>query len=349
MANSKTLSAAIEKQAAQDREREFARLKRELATAQTKLKSSYQTIDGLKQEVADFAEITNRKPTKPFKSVAKDQKHPATAIVIFSDWHVGETVRPEQVNGLNEYSPAIAKKRAEAVTQNALRLIEDARGMATVDTLVIGLLGDFITGWIHDELSQTNAMPPIEETLFVGELLEASLRSFEKNSGCSQIHIVCLVGNHGRHTKKTQAANRTATSHEYGMYCQLARSLKGTRLGWHSLSPHAGYVAMLDIGGGHVGRFMHGDSIKYQGGIGGMTIPVIKQIYRRNEKQKADFDFFGDKHTYWPGPNFQANGSLIGYGAYGNFLGFPYQDPLQTFALCDHRRGMVSVRKLFCN
>ena len=291
--------------------------------------------------------LKDRKPAKPIKSKpSKGQKPHATAIVIFSDWHVGETVNPATVNGLNEYNPEIAKRRSEAVTQRALLLIDDARNLATVDTVVVALLGDFITGYIHEELQQTNSLSPINEVKYAAQLLESSMRTIIDQSGAKKIQVVTCVGNHGRTTKKTQHANRNDTSYETLLYASVEQATRDPRVQWDGGN---GYVTLARIGNHRI-RFTHGDSIKYKGGVGGMSIPVIKQLHNRNASPlPAEYDFFGHLHQWTPGTNWLCNGSLIGYSSYAIDLGCPYQEPLQSFALLDHERGMTRVMKLFCD
>src|ERR1051326_8494159 len=69
----------------------------------------------------------------------------ATAIWLASDWHVGEKVTRGQTNGINKYNPAIAKSRGEQYFRNALRLTQMVARDTEVRTVVLALLGDFIT------------------------------------------------------------------------------------------------------------------------------------------------------------------------------------------------------------
>ncbi len=309
-----------------------------------KYEQALKSKEELEKRIAVLEALDTRKPAKSFKAISGKGKSPATGIVVFSDWHVGETVDPRKVSGLNEYNLEIAKRRAQAVTQRALLLTEDARNLATVDTLVVALLGDFISGFIHEELAQTNSLAPPMEVEYASELLEASLKTLLDYSGCKNIHVVTCVGNHGRITHKTQAANRNETSYEYLMYRSIAKYVRDPRITWdHGL----GYVSYVDIGRFRI-RCQHGDSIKFAGGVGGVTIPTIKQILRRNQSPKrADYDIIADKHTWTPGSKFHINGSLIGYSTYAETKGFEFEEPVQSFLLFDHERGLTRALKLF--
>lgn len=82
----------------------------------------------------------------------------ATAFFVASDWHVDETVKPFMVSGLNKYNQVIAEKRAKNFFRNALVLYEIAHRDVEINTIVLALLGDFISSNIHDELLENNSM-----------------------------------------------------------------------------------------------------------------------------------------------------------------------------------------------
>ena len=90
---------------------------------------------------------------------------------------------------------------------------------------------------------------------------------------------------------------------------------------------------------GKVIRFHHGDNIKFQGGIGGLTIPVEKAIANWNRATPADLDVFGHWHQCQQNPKWCSNGSLIGYNAYALSIKAQFEPPQQTYFLFDHKRG----------
>jgi len=88
-------------------------------------------------------------------------------------------------------------------------------------------------------------------------------------------------------------------------------------------------------------RFHHGDAIKYGGGVGGITIPLQKWIYRQDQGIKADHTFLGHFHQLTMGQNWSVNGSLIGPTAYGMKLGFAPERPQQLLRCIDSERGFT--------
>jgi hypothetical protein len=99
-----------------------------------------------------------------------------------------------------------------------------------------------------------------------------------------------------------------------------------------------GYHLYLDVAGQTV-RIHHGDGLKYQGGIGGLTIPVEKAIASWNKGIQADLDIFGHWHQSQQSPKWICNGSLIGHNAYSIAIKAPFEPPSQTYFLLDKRHG----------
>jgi len=101
------------------------------------------------------------------------------------------------------------------------------------------------------------------------------------------------------------------------------------------------YVRLFD--GKFVVRTHHGHGINYNGGVGGITIPVNKAIAQWNKGVKADLDVFGHFHTKLDGGNFVANGSLIGYNAYALRIKADYEKPSQTFFLVNRKYNSKTI------
>lgn len=345
MAKKNPLLTAAEPNAAdmvqQDRDRRTAKLAYDALAKQ--YKEALNQIEAKNKQIELLTELKKeRRKPKVYSAPRHKSKSEATAIVVFSDWHVGETVKPTAVNGLNEYNPEIAEKRAKAVTERALMLLEHERGLANINSLIVCLGGDFITGWIHEENQQTNCMSPLAEVRLAKHLISNSLQTLQEKSGCKNIIVPTCIGNHGRITKKMNSGNAADTNYEYNMYLDLRTMFSS--LNWQVGESYTNYVFVNDM----PLRFHHGEAIKFRGGANGISIPFNNWIAGVNDSEfKAIFDFLCHHHQYWPGRNYCVNGSLIGRNAYGAKGGFKKQDPLQTFAVCDHRRGITLTKALF--
>lgn len=300
------------------------------------LEESYETLVALKEYAPEDLEIT---PT-----VGKGDSE-AIAIIQYSDWHIDEFVKPSTVNYRNEYNPDVARKRAVKCFQNTLRIVKSLRHDIVIKNSIIQLGGDFIGGYIHPELEQTNSMSPLEGIRFASELLINGIKFMQEHGGFEGITIVCNRGNHGRTTKKMQS-NDYAMNLEQNMYYDLAtRFANDERIKFVIEDGELIYVKAFD----KLNRFFHGHQVKSMGGIGGIGIPLYKQLLRWDASQQADFNFMCDKHSFsTPVSNCNINGSLKGWDAYAVNKGFKFEEPLQSLQILDNKRGYTSKFKIIC-
>lgn len=269
----------------------------------------------------------------------KEVKSEATPIWLASDWHVAEKVTPGQTNGINRYNLNIAKARAEAFFRNGLRLTKMSAHDVQIDTIVLALLGDFITGHLHLDAVENNNLPPVEETLFAQSLIVSGIEYILANSEYNLI-IPCHSGNHGRTTKFSHFGSENGHSLEYFMYHSIANYFRGNpRV---KMSIPEGSHSYVDIYGYRV-RFLHGHDVKYGGGVGGITIPLNKAISQWDKAQPAYLTALGHFHQRFDGGNFLVNGSLIGYNAFALSIKASAEPPQQQFALIDKKRGKTVV------
>ncbi len=94
-------------------------------------------------------------------------------------------------------------------------------------------------------------------------------------------------------------------------------------------------------------RFEHGHSIKFGGGIGGITIPIIKAIAKDQVAKKYDWLVIGHFHQQFDGGRFIVNGSVIGYDKYAIDHHFEYEEPKQVFFLIDEKGRKIQNTQVF--
>jgi hypothetical protein len=259
-------------------------------------------------------------------------------VLLCSDWHCGAVVHGASINGLNEYNLEIFHDRVAALFRNALKVIRMVRSSVTVREMVLWLGGDLIDNWLHPEQAQTQELSPIQQTIECERAIVAGIDYLLAQGDFERIIVPCNFGNHGRTTPKMQADNAHATSYEWLMYQSLRRHYRDEqRVEWLISDGNILYCDVL----GHRLRFHHGDAIKYNGGIGGLTIPLQKWVHRQDAGIKADHSFFGHFHQLTLGNGWSVNGSLIGATAYGLKLGFSPERPQQLMRFIDSKRGFT--------
>ena len=131
-------------------------------------------------------------PIKPVKSSNVEE---AVAVAVASDWHVEEQVNSLKIGGRNEYNLDVAKKRSESFFRGVewlIKLHREGPAAYKIDTLVLAVIGDLITGYIHEDLRQSNFLSPTRASLFARDLLRNGIDYLLKYSGIKNIIIPCM-------------------------------------------------------------------------------------------------------------------------------------------------------------
>jgi hypothetical protein len=269
-------------------------------------------------------------------------KDEAIAISVLSDVHTEEPVVKSVVSGLNEYNLQIAEERVTRYFKRLLYMINQARKAGyVIDHLVMAWLGDFITGYIHEELEEANNLTPVQASLLIQSWLIKGVIFLSENAKLKRIVIPCTPGNHGRTTKKKRYTTGYKNSYEWLMYNNI-KNLFDKIGGYENVEfiiPESEFIYMNLFG--YVNKFSHGDHFKYQGGIGGIEIPLKKWILRENTVIKTDMSWIAHWHQYIILNKVRVNGALIGYNSYARAFGFEPEPPKMQFQLLDKKRGFT--------
>lgn len=291
----------------------------------------------LEQDIKRLSNRIELPGKKPLMRFAPRHTRPAVATLLCSDWHVGETVNPATVNGLNEFNPKIAEARMERLFAGARYQVEHKRSMFDIRRMLVVLNGDMISGYIHPELVESNSMSPVREVMFAAKHIIRGLRSLLEVEDLD-LHVVCQFGNHGRTTHKTHIATAADNSYETLLYHFVAAHFKSEkRITWQLPT---GHHAVTTAAGMRV-HIHHGDSVRSQGGVGGILVPLNRAAGRWREMFKAQLSLVGHFHQYHPGQKLIVNGSLVGHGTFPDFLGYEPEPAQQAFFLIDAKRGVT--------
>ena len=316
------------------------RHKKTVADHEIERKKLLAVIDEKDQQLNVALGISGEKPLASKIKVCKQTDAEATFVAVASDWHVEETVEGKTINGLNEFNLDIAGQRINRFWQSIVRMAEIQRHGAKIERLVLILGGDLMTGYIHEELMENNALSPTQTVLWLQDQIASGVELLSKNFG--EIVIPCSFGNHSRTCRKPRHATGAANSYEWMLYKTMAKHLRD-KASWHVSD---GYHLLLDLYGKTL-RIHHGDGLQYQGGVGGLTIPVEKAIAAWNKGVPADLDIFGHWHQSQQNPKWVCNGSLIGFNAYSVAIKAPYEPPSQTGFIFDKRYGRTVTFPIF--
>lgn len=300
------------------------------------------------EEYKQFLESKNLK-TLPFEQYNFNFKVPSGgyryAVALFSDAHIEEVVKSENVLGKNEYNVGIAKKRIEKYFVRLATCLREDK----VNYLYFASLGDTISGFIHEELAQTNELSPLEATLTAQNMIYNGLVYVLNNTNVESIKFIGIVGNHGRTTKKIQHSNGYKLSYEWIMYQNIKNNCEQNGLNVEFLIPESEY-ALTETPDKRTFLFMHGYQVK-SGGTGticGIYPALRRHCMRLHETYHQDKVFLGHFHSCATIPEATVNGSVIGYNTFAMSNAFRCEEPMQMYEVYDSEIGMLLTRPIYC-
>lgn len=324
-------------------------LRAELAASQQKYKAAIRQIHAERDRANAIASLQKIKP----KAVLSGKRgrataSPATMLLLCSDWHCEERVAPETVNNLNDFSLEVADQRISELTGRFMDMVAHERTIANIKRIVVWLGGDFISGHIHPDTAEMAALAPLAAARWAAARIRGMLDAI--CGAAENVVVVTSAGNHGRsnHDKKPRVGTELDHSFEQNMYLTLAAQEQNANCEWSVGKSHLHY---LDLDG-FVVRFHHGHSYSYNGGIGGIHVPVSKANAAWNAVQRADLTCFGHWHQFsWlRAGKYVSNGSLIGHSAYATKIKAAYEPPCQAaIVVCHKRQEVTRAYPIFCD
>lgn len=346
----KAVAESVAELASDDRlqaDAELARLRAENAGLRGRYKAALAALDAEKARASTLAGLARVQGKVFRKPTAARSRTTATAIAVLSDWHVEETVTPEQTSGANRFDLATADARIAELAERLSTLIEHERRLVKIDRIVLACLGDFISGHIHEELAETTSLAPMEAMRWAAARLRGLIDMAADMA--REVIVVTQPGNHGRSNHgKPRMATEHQHSFEQNAYLMMREAEGRRNVRWDIAE---GYLGYLDLDGFTV-RYHHGHSIgRFQGGIGGITIPANKAIAAWNRSRRADLDLFGHWHQFgWLRGRYVSNGSLIGMSAFALRIRAEAEAPCQSLVIVDGgRRECTKAMPVWCD
>lgn len=282
-----------------------------------------------------FEEVKKKREYKPIVKKKWEQQTQSVANLDFSDLHVEEVIDKETINWLNEYNPKIAEQRSEKMFIRFVELVQSLKKSENIHWVILHLLGDFISWYIHPELVENNALSPTEAMLLAQKIIMKWINYILDNTD-EDITIATAFGNHWRTTDKKRISTGWKNSYEWLMYNIIAMQYQNNpRVQFKIEKGNINYVNVYD----KVIADMHGDMIKYQGWVGWITIPMNKAIWQRQKAKHADLYNSWHRHKLSDWWLWVTNGSVIWYGNYSESIKADYEDPKQLMFLFNSKYG----------
>lgn len=219
---------------------------------------------------------------------ATANKKPEVPVTIWSDWHIPEVVRPEEVGGVNEYNIDIAERRVRRLFDATVDICAN-HGPKNYPGIVVNLLGDFVSGGLHPELAKTDEEEVIPAALRCRDLLITGLERMATIFG--RVYVPCAAGNHGRGTPKPEFKRYVYKNFDWLIYQLLRRHFANDpRV---TIDIRASNEVHYRVYGQRY-LAMHGDMLGVKGGDG--IIGAIGPIMRGEVKTRGQATSIGNDY-----------------------------------------------------
>lgn len=335
------------------------RLRDRLEFTEEELKKSQKLNEKFTFKVRDLERLHNvfdqvfsnvdwsaRKVTPPMPSgEGKTRAHEFLALM--SDAHYGEVVEPSAALGIS-YNCDIAQRRIEHYRDVIIRYKDLREPAYNIDKLTVAVLGDMLSGEIHEELRVTNEKSVVEQEAEMTNILWDLACDFAEEF--PQVEFVVLPGNHPRLYKKPEFKKKWA-NWEWSMGKGLEKLVEVSPLENVTITVPEAMVYTHKIFDYNI-AMTHGDGIKSNSFAG---IPFYGMRQRRERLQellssrdleRADMFVMGHfhQHLWWGGGDCDIliNGAIKGGDEYsiGTFLSAP--EPIQVLLEFHPEHGVAA-------
>lgn len=314
-------------------------MRRRLQSATARYEAALRELN-IQQKLIDWGEATIaslppvEKPTPPApdKNITTE-----SAVLLLSDLHIGEVIRPAEMRGLNAYNVDICNRRIKHLS-NVSRdlLVHKLRGYR-FDRLHILLLGDIISGYIHEELAETGEGNVMDWTVNGAYMLAQLIRDYL--AVVPAVNIVGVVGNHGRVHKGPVRFKERYVNWDFVTYQYLSQFLRDDMKAGRVTCTFPESFWTVEKLGGWNWLVLHGDNIKSWAGI--PWYGITRSVHRLKEvvaTQREFIDYIALGHFHNQGTldmmrgEMLINGSVMGGDEYS--LGKMYTTSAARQVLC---------------
>lgn len=307
------------------------------------LERQLEEVENIARELGGIREV----PTTPPDWIVRPsrERHGAVVGCFLSDFHCGEVVRADEIEGINAYDVDVFRARLRryiaAVINIAPRWLADCEPAGCL----LALGGDLISGDIHEELRVTNALTSHEQVQVCVEELTTAIRHLVEAFG--SVHVPCVPGNHGRTTPKPTAKLAARLSYDTLIGSMLADRFAGDERVTFDVA--SGPDCLVRVFGWRI-LLTHGDRLGTGGGQGfaGPFLPIVrggKKVLHQHASMRRPYDLLmtGHYHTSGQPGAHLSNGSMVGYSEYPNGIRAAVEPPMQ-WAFLLHERWLLRDR-----
>lgn len=344
-----------------DSRTEEDRLRDQVASLEADLKAAGRIIKGFEEkdrvedrivvnvtEALSTADLSVREVPAYIPRASKSSAKGHEFLALLSDAHYGEVVDPEEALGIT-YNTTVARNRILHYRDTVLRYAELRRESYPVDKLTLAVLGDMLSGNIHEELAITNEVMLTEQAVEMAGILFDITGDF--SSEFKEVEVIIIPGNHPRTTKKPK--HKTKFDNWEWIMGKMVQSMFGVAQqtnGNIKITVPKSLVHTHEIFGHRIGMW-HGDGVKSASFAG---IPFYGMRQQREAIQalmsqlglpRIDMLVMGHfhQHLYWQGEcDILINGSIKGGDEYGISTRLSAPDPIQVLLEFHPEHGLTA-------
>lgn len=310
-----------------------------IITQTAELEEMMSQIGEISKRLGDFELPIARIPAlEPQIKSAVSDTHTEDAVLLLSDTHFGDVIRPGDTSGFPEYDLPISGNRFGYVIEKVRQILTIQRSAYPIKTLYIWFGGDMGNGDLHDAPASNSLFigPQVDYTfkmlkMGVTELSSLTIPDPETNVRVVEnIVLLFTCGNHMRESscKYMPLKYQAQRTFDWLIYQLLIESFKDTpRISIRqSMSPY-----IFEEIRGHRHLFAHGMQVGYRNSPDAQCksmdafIKTIRSLFdspewrRKNNMQGPTFAraCIGDIHVPVCFPRIISNGSLNGQNELG--------------------------------
>jgi len=246
-------------------------------------------IDAIRDNTTPIPRVTQIGHKVPSTDSRRRATQPQTMVAPLTDTHVGDRVTFDQTTGINEYNVDIFNKRLYGWTEQIILLANYRRNIADVEELVIPMLGDMVSGDIHEELARTNIGNCMEQMINGAFLISQSLMALSQHF--TKVRVAGVVGNHGRMTRKIPSKDKYM-DWDYMLYQWIAAfCAEQPNISFHIPK---NFSTIINVANRNI-LIMHGDSIS-GGGTSASFTRMVGQMRGMQQQNQSweDMQRFDD-------------------------------------------------------
>ena len=266
------------------------------------------------------------------------------AVALMSDVHVGEVVSADETNNLSEYNMELFHDRLDIWTNEIINTVVHRRDVLNIPNLDIFMLGDMISGDIHDELSNSNDVSVVDQMVEASRAIASSVLTLSQYF--DNVRVTGVAGNHGRMRRKPYYKGKQRQNWDYLCYQLMAMHLSHQNNIEFNI-PEAFWTLVDVLGTKFV--LMHGDGMQSWSGL--PWTGITKTVLKFRELLGADIHFdrmvMGHYHDPVETENWIINGNFKGGDEFSIGKLYVNNRPSQTLLYVREDEGVIESKKIY--